>query len=479
MKKQLILSLVVSLGVYLVSLQFIKWTAQEKLKAINNLEYANLSINLLANFRLDQFTYTNQQFAVSSAEVNLNVNYISTLLSNQLEIDHLSLDSAVVEATLDKSSVEVTTQNPKSPALTCFIEALEFKNTRFVFKTSTAKAEVKNLNLSLSNVSGLGQLDFNSIEMLQFKELSYPITAFQTLQLNDFTYKNKDIKIKKLSFIPLLSKQEFSSQLDVEKDLLNLQLDSISAHLKDFEFTSGQVQKLIVDHLLVNSARLDIARDKTLPDSKVLKPSFSKLLKQIPFTFGLGKLEVKNADLIYQEKLYPSKKYASINFNAIELSLVGLDNYQSKQAQLNASLSLNQNSRVQLDLNYNLSSLDGDFSASIKAENVQAKSFSEILQQSMKTGISGQISTVNTAFKAVNQSASGNFEINARNIELSIYSKSGKKRRFLSLMANKMVGDTVDQSFEIQAVKKDQTKSLWNFIWSYIKLGLKKSLLIS
>jgi hypothetical protein len=479
MRKKLILTLVVSLGVYLISLQFIKWLTQEKLKAVNNLEYTDLSINLLANFRLDQFTYTNQQFAVSSAEVNLNVNYISTLLSNQLEIDHLSLDSAVVEAALDKSNIEVTTQNPKYPALTSFIKALEFKNTRFVFKTSTAKAEVKNLNLSLSNVSGLGQLDFNSIEMLQFKELSYPITAFQTLQLNDFTYKNKDIKIKKLSFIPLLSKQEFSSQLDVEKDLLNLQLDSISAHLEDFELTGGQVQKLIVDHLLVNSARLDIARDKTLPDSKVLKPSFSKLLKQIPFAFGLGKLEVKNADLIYQEKRYPSKEYASINFNNIQLTLVGLDNYKSKQAQLNASLSLNKNSHVHLDLNYNLLSSDGDFSTSIKAKNVQAKTFSEILKQSMKTSISGQISAVNTTFKAVNQSASGNFQINAQDVKLSIYSKSGKKRRFLSLMANKMVSDTIDQSFKIQAIKRDQTKSFWNFIWSYIKSGLKKSLLIS
>ena len=195
----------------------------------------------------------------------------------------------------------------------------------------------------------------------------------------------------------------------------------------------------------------------------------------------LDSLWVDHATITYAEKHRINKDFAPVVFNDLNLTLTNLNNFKlpksSNLARLNAQFRLNKASEINLGLSYNLSTSTEDFTAEISGQNILADRFSELLEQSIKTGISGKFNSIKTKIRSRDNSASGIFNLNSSDIEVTLYNNKGRKRQFVSLMANKMIKRSLNTSFQLQNIEKDQTKSLWNFIWSFVNSGLKQALL--
>ncbi|SHE51944.1 hypothetical protein SAMN05444278_102192 [Psychroflexus salarius] len=476
--KKPLITLIVVFSLYFIGLTIIKHKAEQKLLGIKGLNFVELNISLLGNLSLVNVNYKSPKLKIDAEEVKLNLNYLSTITSSQVEIEYLQLNTASVEVNaLNKTTQKSSQSQDKKVSL----NQLELKNVNFTINKAQKTGKLTNLNTLVNQVNIYKNFNLEQLSYLRFDHLNYPINHLQKLQLSKFNYKNKAFEIAQLKILPLFSKHDYGKQISHETDLMHLEAFSINSTLAELNFKNTSISNLRLSRLKTDSLNFKISRDKTLKDDKSLKLNYVQQLQNLNFRFMLDSLWVDHATITYAEKHRINKDFAPVVFNDLNLTLTNLNNFKlpksSNLARLNAQFRLNKASEINLGLSYNLSTSTEDFTAEISGQNILANRFSELLEQSIKTGISGKFNSIKTNIRSRDNSASGIFNLNSSDIEVTLYNNKGRKRQFVSLMANKMIKRSLNTSFQLQNIEKDQTKSLWNFIWSFVNSGLKQALL--
>jgi hypothetical protein len=476
--KKPLITLIIVFGLYFIGLTIIKHKAEQKLLGIEGLNFVELNINLLGDLSLLNVNYKSSKLKLDAEEVKLNLNYLSTITSNQVEIDYLQLNTASVEFNaLNKTTQKSSQSQDKKVSF----NQLELRKVNLKINKAQNTVAFINLNALVNQVSIYKNFNLEQLSYLRFDHLDYPINHLQKLQLSEFNYKNKTFNLAQLKILPLFSKHDYGKQISHETDLMHLEAFSINSTLAELNFKNASISNLRLRRFKIDSLDFKISRDKTLKDDKSLKLSYAQQLQNLNFKFMLDSLWVDKAAITYAEKHRINKDFAPVAFNDLNLTLTNLNNFKlsksSNLACLNAQFRLNKTSEINLGLSYNLSTSTEDFTAEISGQNILANRFSELLEQSIKTGISGRFNSIKTKIKSGDNSASGIFNLNSSDIEVTLYNDKGRKRQFVSLMANKMIKRSLNTSFQLENIEKDQTKSLWNFIWSFVNSGLKQALL--
>ncbi len=479
--KKPLITLIVVFSLYFIGLTIIKHKAEQKLLGIKGLNFVELNISLLGNLSLVNVNYKSSKLKLDAEEVKLNLNYLSTITSSQVEIDYLQLNTASVEVNALNKNIQDNQGISQSQDKKVSFNQLELRKVNLKINKAQNTVAFINLNALVNQVNIYKNFNLEQLSYLRFDHLNYPINHLQKLQLSKFNYKNKAIEIAQLKILPLFSKHDYGKQISHETDLMHLEAFSINSTLAELNFKNTSISNLRLSRLKTDSLNFKISRDKTLKDDKSLKISYVQQLQNLNFRFMLDSLWVDQAAITYAEKHKITKDFAPVVFNDLNLTLTNLNNFKlpksSNLARLNAQFRLNKASEINLGLSYNLSTSTEDFTAEISGQNILANRFSELLEQSIKTGISGKFNSIKTKIRSRDNSASGIFNLNSSDIEVTLYNNKGRKRQFVSLMANKMIKRSLNTSFQLQNIEKDQTKSLWNFIWSFVNSGLKQALL--
>jgi hypothetical protein len=72
----------------------------------------------------------------------------------------------------------------------------------------------------------------------------------------------------------------------------------------------------------------------------------------------------------------------------------------------------------------------------------------------------------------------GDFQIAYKKLKLNILNKDGGKNNFASLLSNVFIRNKdVNTTYNLKEIERDNTKSFWNYVWTFHLEGLKKSLL--
>ncbi len=476
--KKPLITLIVVFSLYFIGLTIIKHKAEQKLLGIKGLNFVELNISLLGNLSLVNVNYKSSKLKLEAEEVKLNLNYLSIITNSQVEIDYLQLNTTSVEFNaLNKTTQKSSQSQDKKVSF----NQLELRKVNLKINKAQNTVAFINLNALVNQVNIYKNFNLEQLSYLRFDHLNYPINHLQKLQLSEFNYKNKAFEIAQLKILPLFSKHDYGKQISHETDLMHLEAFSINSTLAELNFKNTSISNLRLSRLKTDSLNFKISRDKTLKDDKSLKISYVQQLQNLNFRFMLDSLWVDHATITYAEKHRINKDFAPVVFNDLNLTLTNLNNFKlpksSNLARLNAQFRLNKASEINLGLSYNLSTSTEDFTAEISGQNILANRFSELLEQSIKTGISGKFNSIKTKIRSRDNSASGIFNLNSSDIEVTLYNNKGRKRQFVSLMANKMIKRSLNTSFQLQNIEKDQTKSLWNFIWSFVNSGLKQALL--
>ncbi|QSS97687.1 hypothetical protein [Psychroflexus sp. ALD_RP9] len=479
--KKPLITLIIVFSLYFIGLSFIKLKAEQKLLDIEGLNFVELNISLLGDLSIEKVNYKSPKLKLDAEQVKLNLGYISIITGSQVEIDHLLLNTASVEVNINRKHSQDNQEIGQSQNQKVSLNQLELERVNLKINNAKKTTSFVNINTLVNQVNNYNNFNLEQISYLRFDFLNYPINHLQKLQLSDFDYKNKLFNLSRFKILPLFSKHDYGKQISHETDLMHLEAFSVNSTLAGFDFKNAKLSNLRLSLLEIDSLNFKISRDKTLKDDKSLKLSYAQQLQNLKFKFMLDSLWVNKAAITYEEKHKLTKDFAPVVFNDLNLTLSNLNNLNlpesSNLARLNAQFKLNKASKIKLGLQYNLSTSTEDFTAEVSGQNILASRFSELLEQSVKTGISGKFNSVKTKIKARDNSASGTFNLNSSDVEVTLYNNKGRKRQFVSLMANKMIKRSLNTSLHLENIEKDQTKSLWNFIWSFVNSGLKKALL--
>jgi hypothetical protein len=118
------------------------------------------------------------------------------------------------------------------------------------------------------------------------------------------------------------------------------------------------------------------------------------------------------------------------------------------------------------------------FKVSTLIKDVEDSSVNTFLAPAMRMKLEGKINRIETAFIGTNSEAKGEFKIAFKNLKLKILNKRGGENHFASLLSNVFVNNKdVDKTIHIDKVKRDTTKSFWNYLWKIHLKELEQSLL--
>ena len=474
MKKKVLVLLVIILGIYIAAFFFVKSQIKKELENHPELVYEDVSLGLLGEIEIDGVSYKSKTLNFNDAQIDLNIDFLSFLNGKQKTINGVKLSHTNIEI-FDQKSDSIKPSDTSSVDL--IIKKLQFENVNLKLHRLEKVLEVERMNFRMSDIENFDNFDIKQLKNLNFNSLTYPINALQKIEIEAFAIKNKNGKINDLKIIPLLDKDNYSKVLKRETDLIDLSIPSLDFMIDDFSINKGDIDSLIFESVNLDSVNLQIYRDKTLPDDKSIKRSYTQQLKDLDFNFALNQLSLKNTEMVYGEKYFNDKTYALINFKDIEIELDSISNFNSKFARLKSSCKLNNDSDLKLFITYDLNGIPPNFDAKIEAQNIDAGTFSDLLKQSQKKEIEGRIQNLSTVFRSTNNLASGDFNLKASDIKVTLFNDKFKKKKIVSFLANTIISKDKDKSFQIENVQKKQTKSFWNYLWSFIKTGLKTALL--
>ena len=474
MKKRLLFLLIIILGIYIAGLFFIKYQVKNEIEKHPELIYDDVSVGFLGEIEINGVNYDSKTVNFRDGEIDLNLDFLSFINGKQKTINGVKLSHTNIEIFNQKKD---SVKPPDNTSVDLIIKKLQFENVNLKIHQTNEAIEIEELNFKINNIASFDDFEIKQVEQLYFSGLKYPINHLQAIQLGALSFKNKIGKLNEIRILPLLTKENYSNSVEKETDLIDLKITSMDFNIEDFKILEGEINELILDHVALDSMVLEVYRDKTLPDDKSIKRSYAQQLKDMNYKFALHQLVLKNAKVIYGEKHIEEKDYALITFDDLGVELDSISNYNSNFARLKSQSSLNENSELKLFITYDLNANQSTFDAKIEARNINAKAFSEMLKHSQKKDVDGKILKLSTEFQSRNNSSSGDFNIEATDLKITLYNDQFEEKKILSFLANNIIKDSINKSFEIKDVQKDPAKSFWNYLWAYIKEGLKMALL--
>jgi hypothetical protein len=181
----------------------------------------------------------------------------------------------------------------------------------------------------------------------------------------------------------------------------------------------------------------------------------------------------------YQELSHRNRPPGKISFESVDAQITNLHsgiNKENSEIEMIASGKLSKQSQILFTMS--LKPNQERFKISTLIKNVEDSSVNTFLAPAMRMKLEGKINRIETAFTGTNSKANGEFSIAYENLKLKILNKKGGENHFASLLSNVFMNNmNVDKTIKVDKVKRDITKSFWNYLWKIHLKGLKQSLL--
>jgi hypothetical protein len=257
-------------------------------------------------------------------------------------------------------------------------------------------------------------------------------------------------------------------------------LDAKTISLEGLELGRNEDKlQLSLRRILVESTYLNIYRDKNIADDLSYKPLYSESLRGLGFDLMVDSVLISKSSINYQELLHKDRPPGEISFESVDAQITNLHNDINKEnSEIKVIASGKLSKQSQILFNMSLKPSHERFKVSTLIKDVKDSSVNTFFAPAMRMKLAGKINRIETRFTGTNSEANGEFRMAYKDLKLKILNKNGGENHFASLLSNVFVNNKdVDKTFKIDKVKRDTTKSFWNYLWNFHLEGLKRSLL--
>src|SRR5699024_3563107 len=138
-----------------------------------------------------------------------------------------------------------------------------------------------------------------------------------------------DAIFNKVHLAPNYSREEYVEVIPYEKDLMNMELEKLK--LTGFQLNLAQdPQEFTASQVDMEDINLSIYRDKLVKDDPNDKKMYSRMLRELPIKLGIEKLNVRHANLSYEEVQEKTGKtgkvfFSDMNVEATDITNIGME----------------------------------------------------------------------------------------------------------------------------------------------------------
>lgn len=356
-----------------------------------------------------------------------------------------------------------------------------FKSARdsIIFQVDSIDLEV--LDISKKRKKGTNPFKYGSLS-LNANNLFYDLGTFEKITVASLQTDLNRATCVGVSMETKFSREAFSARLEKERDWYQVSVDSIVINGMN---TSNRKSILhtAVDSVGIYVPKIDIYRDKLLPDNFEYKPLYSELIRDMSHKFSINQTSIYNGKVFYEEKLNNTSEKAELKFFNLNGHIKNLGNYYMPKDSIGTHLYFTSDfmdkTPVEIDWNFNVNDPEDKFMFKAKIGQVAATDFNQFIEPKMNLKLEGELRKMYFTIDGTNYSSNINLKINYNNFKVTVFRRNGReKNKLLSGLANlflKKTSRNEDDNFREaskEGIKREQDKSFFSFLWLSVREGL-------
>ncbi len=456
---------------------------------INNAKITPTSVqlnNILVEKNGDFNTKTSMNGSIKNMDIKINEwNFDEEKL--KLEVENVLINGLNGELTLAKNN-ENKRKSISGIEFPLLVKKISLKNSNLTLNTGKQPLDFKNLNAEILNIEMNEQTVKNKTPFkmgsyrISASNFNYRLSEFYNATVASIYITDKKIDLKNLVVKPLVSRAQFVRRIPKERDLYDLKISQLTANGK-WDFFSNTIQ-VDANNVNINGMDANIFRSKIPKDDLTEKLLYSSMLKTIKFPLFVGDFNINNSKLVYEEDTPKSDGPGKLIFNNFNLNAKNINCGKSagKPTKIPIVIKCSMMNTMPLTVNWTFDTAKNDdqFSISGYTGNMPAPQLNLFIEPYLKIRATGNISKLSFNFNGNRRTLNGSLKMAHQDLKVEVLKKDGEKDGIISAVANIFVktdSGKYPESVSVENVKRDNTKSFFNFLWRGLEEGLKKTLI--
>lgn len=510
--KHIVFILIGVLGFGILIYHSANYFAHKKLVALLNERNSDISIDnyedLKVNIWKGKLHLTNLSFKwqdgngkntsfIGSEYIHIDGIKLLKLWKDQdIEISRLEILNAKVHIESNESIKKESTDSSKNPdeiskinIAEVFIKNIAFSNhnekdvlrSKFILKEARLH-DLKPENWKLPN-DWFTNLSHYKIEI---EELYHQATEWEILKVNSMELSDTEYKVHDLNFYTELDKKEYNERLTHERDHYKVNVPNIRLSALKWDIKEGR-ERFFSSKIEMESPDLIIYRDKRLPDDLRVKPLFIQLLRELRFDIQTDEIHIDESNITYIERVQDQNNGGSIYFSDFNAVLTHAGNFKEvnehNPVRIKVETTFMKTGKLKADWQFNPQDKNDAFHFKAEIVDLDANRANTFTEPNLFVKMEGKITHVYLNIHGTNTNSNTDFAISYNDLKVNLLEKDGKKqKKLISALANIFVRknseskNTIVQEEKVE-VERDQTKSIFNFLWKNTLAGLKKTIL--
>lgn len=425
------------------------------------------------SFHLEKFELVNAEFHVLNTcrLQEFNIKDLNFIFNDLYISQHYGIDS------LKCTSFLLTIGTANGTSLQTAIRQFQMNEFRFNLDKLELEKTVKNVNYKFEDFStALSDLH------IQTEDSIYQITT----ELFALSYKEKNIVLSDVEFSPNKSESEIQKLFKFQHTQFKININKMVMNGIDFDSMLVN-QEIHIKEIIVDSARVELFRDKTKPADPERFPEYPpQQIKKITFPLEIQRVIVTNADIQNRERKEDGH-YVKVIVSRLKGTIDNINTItDSSDLKLDAVGYIEDHAmfKVLLEMEYN----EPRFTINGSVNKFDLKKFNPLVKSYSPAAInSGVVDKVEFSGTAYKNKATGTmkFLYHDLNIDLQLDKQPKWKSDLGAFAANTYLqgSNPINENSPPRIVRyeaiRDMHKGFMNIILKSVFSGVKETLILS
>jgi hypothetical protein len=424
-----------------------------------------------------------------------DISYWDYVFNDEIHVETISLENPKIAYYEDrmKSSKDTVRQAVARIYKPIIVDHFQIRNTTFVIYKKgqdSTKIYTKGLTLEVDGVkvdnkTVVRKIPFNYKDFKAKSDTVFvKVSPYENLTVEDFSIENHKAVFKNLQLKTKYSKKELSRIITKERDYYNLSLKTLSVADFDFGFKQNRFFAKSKQISLI-APSLEIYRDKLVADDPKIKPLYSKMLRDLPFELTVDSLKIIDAKIKYEERQKKENMGGSIDFKNLNAAISNVSNTYKRptKTKLKITADFMDNTPLSVDWSFDVQNQNDQFIFKADVGALVADKMNSFTEPNLKVLLEGHTNKTYFTIDGNNETSNTDMKLSYSDFKVTILQKDGtKKNKVLSAIANIFISKNSEKkndNYREGSAKatRDQTKSVFNFLWISVKDALIQTML--
>ena len=344
------------------------------------------------------------------------------------------------------------------------------------------RVTVNVMGIILDNTSAKKRIPFNYDDYnVSLNDLFYSMGDYENLTLSKATITQKKASFNQLKVFTKYSKSKLNQMISIERDHFDITIDALILENQKFGFKQDSIFHFKSSKIILENPEMYIYRDKLLADDMTRKGLYSKMLRDLKFDLTLSEIKLKNATIVYSEKVNADMKAGELSFTNMNADIKNISNTYSadQKTSLDIDAVFMAKTPIKVYWEFDVNDVNDAFVFKADIGKLPSPDLNPFSQPNLKVQLEGELLHTYATISGDANTSRVNMRAKYDEFKVVILDKEGKqKNKVLSAVANLFIKkssnkseDGFRESFK-EGIDRDKTKSIFNFLWLNLKAGL-------